>query len=87
MENALPGWKSGTFEIEQSTPKEIYSDCLSWRDLKRDLSGSETMSPDDGILLARQTLGDPLPDPAKSGTCAFSVNGMFEILKIQMLQF
>lgn len=79
VENALPGWKSGKYEIEQPTPKSIYSDCLPFLLSKRDLSANDTAVDMFGgsFITKRQTIGDPLPDPASSGTCAFNVRGVY----------
>jgi hypothetical protein len=79
LKNALPGWKSGTYEIEQPLPKSIYKDCLPFPNVKRDLPGNDTAVDvfAHNHLAARQTIGSNLPDPDSSGTCALSVKGVY----------
>ncbi|KAI5198888.1 glycoside hydrolase [Aureobasidium subglaciale] len=81
LENALPGWISGTYEIEQPIPKSIYSDCIAWVPTKRAIThddGTESLS-SNNRLVARQTLGESLSGNSvpRSGTCAFSVKGVY----------
>jgi hypothetical protein len=78
VENALPGWKSGTFQIEQASPTDIYSDCIPWTPTKRGLFNGSMM--EDQSLVTRQTSGENLGSLTKGGFCAFSVKGIFEIL-------